>query len=64
MQVLAKARKWTKWLAALGTALLIGGMAWIQLLNYRSRGYPEAIKYEIGCLGLRVSWCSSGWCCW
>ena len=47
MQVLAKARKWTKWVAALGTTLLIGGMAWIQLLNYRSRGFPEAIKYEI-----------------
>ena len=47
MQGLAKARKWTKRLAAFGTALFIGGIAWIGLLNYRSRGYPEAIRYEI-----------------
>ena len=36
-----------RWFVALGASLVIGGVAWIGVLNYRIRDYAEAVKYEV-----------------
>ena len=47
MPPLPTTQKWTKWFAALGASLVIVGIAWIGVLNYRIRCYAEAVKYEV-----------------
>jgi hypothetical protein len=36
-----------RWFVALGASLVIGGVAWIGVLDYRIRDYAEAVKYEV-----------------
>ena len=45
------ARNRVRWLATLGTALFVGGLAWISVLIYRIRDIPDEIEYEV-----RIPW--------